>query len=262
MLRLTRQFFDSKTLFERITGGTHKIAGGAGLVSAMKQRWFYNRVAKSLLLPLCNGRFESVDSDLLEGGPEALKFVVESLAAADFNALTPTTEESLLSRLQTSGEDWRGEWSMGQVQMVRLEKLQVIMGALRGEDLKNKTVVPLFGQFFVLDNADASLAELPMRERLELLRKELHAGVVIQGEVLVKIDQVVKGEPQLAIDHLLKLEASIIPHPDVATEFRPAGTPHSQPPAEGVIFEATDWRVVDINGIMDGNFPIDYELSE
>jgi hypothetical protein len=175
--------------------------------------------------------------------------------------VTPTLDERLLSRMQTSG-DFKDVWSLGRVQAVSLEKLQVVMGVLRGEDLKNKTVVPLFGQFFVLDNADASINELSMRQRLELLRKELHAGVVVQGEVLVKVDQVINGETHLSVDHLITMEAMIIPHPDVATEFRPVATPHSEPPSEGVTFEVTEWKIVDFNRVLDGNFPIDFNVSQ
>jgi hypothetical protein len=237
--------------------------GGVGKVDVnFKERLFYNRVGRQLLFPLCDGRFETILADLIEGGPQVLRHLSSMVTNQDKNGIIACTEDNLSNKIiEESFKEETGavKWEISGINSVRVNKLQCIMGFVRGDDLKQKLVIPMMGQIFVIDAGDLP-DDLNFRQRLELLKNELSGGVTVRAQVYVNCTQMLTvgsiTDANPSVDHLINLEMKLTPHSDIATQYRPTSTPNTPPPDE-VTLECSEWKLVDINNIMGGNHPID-----
>ena len=195
-------------------------------------------------------RFESVEEDLIKGAPVVLKHLFRCLNDSDSNAIALVCEDKLTAKIQ--GElkiSDAKKFPVPEIDSVRLLRLQLLMGALRGEDISEKSVLPFWGQMFVLRHGAEDMDSGGFRERIDLIRKELHAGMVVMAEMEL-------GSSSDRKYHRIVLECSVTPNPEIATSFRPVSQPHTDP-TPAVAFEGGEWRVADWNNVLNGNFPVD-----
>ena len=268
MLRATRSLFKSFTTpsearacLLRVMNG-HPDPPSVGLLTAIKLGLF-NRVAHGLLWPLSAGYFENIYGDLSVGSIAALRFVSNAIDQKDKNAIRSCTDNELGDTLVNAIEMAKEEddkdggtissnfHSIPESATISAHSIRLCCwwGAVRGDDVKQVNAVDWFGQKIILEPDEDLRAGY--RQGRSMLFKALLRGLTVRAEVGLDVMRDVHTLEQ----HLLDFEMSLIPHPDLATDFRPTGTPHAPPPSE-VSFETTEWKLVDVNKILGGNPPL------
>jgi len=231
---------------------------------SLAQSLIYNPVAQMALKPYCYGRFNDIVSDLRTGAPEALQYLARHISVKDFNAISLCTEESFATKIkaEVQSED-SPHWVIKKVNSCQLKKLKVFLGAIRGDNVPDNRLRSILGLCYVIVDVEgvmAKVGDLPFLEFLNKVR-ELQTdrlnGVIIQADLLIDVEQSLERENESTENavHWLKLEMSVVPHSESATEFRPTNNPTEEPKLT-VAFEPTDWKIVDLNNFMNGNHPL------
>ena len=225
------------------------------------RRFFYNDVAKTILQPFCYGRFATVKEDLIAGAPEALQYLARHVSTKDFNAINLCTEDSLAKKVKDGLSDKDAvSWEINKVLSTDITTLHVILGAIRGDKVDADLMRSFMGLDYVINNkmiekfGDRPFSEL-LGSASDIYKDQMN-GVIIQADVLITVEQAINSvQSPEPVNHWLKLEMSIIPHGESSTEFRPTSNPQAEPQLS-VAFEPTDWKIVDVNNVMNGNPPI------
>jgi hypothetical protein len=255
MLTATRFFRSAETgLLKSVSAGMTQ-----PLPAGLLKRFLNNSVATKFITRMHRRRFESIPDDLIAGAPAALQYLARHVAAKDFNAINLCAEESFAKKIEQelSAEANTG-WEISKIINTQLGSLNVIIGAVRGDKVDPNLLRTMFGLQFVVVDIDKVMEEKGLFElpSLHELQVDKLNGMIIQADMLVDVEQTTSSEEiSKQVRHWLKLEMSIIPHSEAATEFRPTSNPTEEPPLL-VAFEPTDWKIVDLNNFMRGNSPI------
>jgi len=229
------------------------------LPDGLLKRFVYNSVASRFVTVMHRRRFETIPADLIAGAPAALQYLSRHITSRDVNAINLCTEETLAKRIeQELSAAPVADWEITKVINTQIGSLKVIIGAVRGDKVDPRLLRTMLGLQFVVVDIDKVLEEKGLFEMptLHELQVDRLNGMIIQADMLVDVEQKTAGDDHAhQVRHWLKLEMSIIPHSEAATEFRPTNNPTEEPPML-VAFEPTDWKIVDLNNFMSGNPPI------
>ncbi|CEM23666.1 unnamed protein product [Vitrella brassicaformis CCMP3155] len=237
-------------------------------LSLMMQR----HLIKKELAVMAPQTFRSFDEDLPRGAEGALRFLADKLSSADVDALSDCLENTLCRPFEevlriVKENEFKVHFEILKVHKITLDKVVLIMGAQRGEALRDRRIRAVFGHHIVEEKSDVEKARQGMgsehvREILDrgnLLLVDCEVTVSQIFSVATKDRKVVLGSPDPSeATHRLRFEASLTlrnPH----LSFTPSPDQKSwdsmmRPPD----FEASDWYLVDINGMSgeDRNYPI------
>lgn len=192
------------------------VGGARGLPHAGPlQGLVYNPMAKMYMRSACPGYFDAVDGDLPKGAIAVLETLVASSPG------TPSREEYLsilsLGCEKKFFDEWKKNdafsWKLDRIRSARLDSLYAVIGAQRGDSVKGKQFIQLFGQHFVVSPEFAAAIKITdLKERASKSLPFLFAdGALIRSRVMVTVDQVVNGEAKKNVEHMLTLEISLTP---------------------------------------------------
>jgi hypothetical protein len=256
-----------------VTGGAKGLPRGGIIQSAV-----YNKMIKYYMTTACPGCFEKMEHDIPKGAIAGLETLVASTTSDEWmTVLEAISDKKFFSEWNKavqysrdpnnrSGFDSQSttaapglEWKLERIRSARVDTIYGIIGAQRGDSMKGKQFIELFGQHFVLSPEFANAIRIPdFRERASKSLPYLFAdGAVIRARVIINVDQTVSlSEPtmqQQNLEHLVTLEMSLTPRIGkkgiLASETILEMT--EEPMTTG------DWKIVDINFSLSDNYPLD-----
>lgn len=256
--RVLGRYFSSSATSEFFTQVT---AGAKGLPRAgLYQSVVGNQMAKYYVRTACPGFFDGLEAELPKGATAALETLVASTQSDEYMTVLGHCSEKRFF------EQWKlacspaAQWKLDHVRSARIDTLYAVIGALRGDSMKGKQFVELFGQHFVVSPEFAASIKIPdFRQRATKCLPYLFAdGAVVRARALVTVDQQLKlGEgdwvKQENVEHLLTLELALTPRIGKQSML-----------ASESILELTEdpmkpgnWQIADANFALSDNYPLE-----
>jgi hypothetical protein len=243
------------TTILEVTGGAKGLPR-AGLV----QSAVYNKMIKYYMTTACPNYFEEMERDIPRGAIAGLETLVASTTSPEFMAvLDACSDRKFFVPWKSALEKSDFKWTLGKINSAKLDTVYGIIGAQRGDTMKGKQFVELFGQHFVVSPEFANAIKIQdFRERASKCLPYLFAdGAIIRARVLIEVDQTVtkseKIEQQKGVEHLVTLEMSLTPR--IGKKSILASETILEMTEEPM--NAGDWRIVDVNFSISDNYPLD-----
>ncbi len=257
-LRLCSSVTDE--ILKEVTGGAKGLPRAGPIQSAV-----YNKMIKYYMTTACPNYFEDMEKDIPRGAIAGLETLAASSTSGEYMAvLDACSEKKFFSSWKSAVESSNGtfKWNLNRIKSARLDTVFGIIGAQRGDVMKGKQFVELFGQHFIVSPEFANAIRIPdFRERASKCLPYLFAdGALIRARVVIGVDQTVTlphaaAEPmeQKGVEHLVTLEMSLTPRIGKKSIL-----------ASETILEMTeepmtagDWRIVDVNFSLSDNYPLE-----
>ena len=189
--RFVRRSFTTKSFLAEVTGGAKGLPR-AGLYQSLVGK----QMTKYYLRTACPGFFDGIDQDLPKGAMAALETVVASTTSEEYmEMLKEGSEPEWFRQWKLAVAENKEEfWKLNRINGAEVDTLFAIIGAQRGDKMKGKQFVELFGQHFVISPEFAEAIKTPdFRERATKCLPHLFAdGAIVRARVLVNVDQSVK----------------------------------------------------------------------
>lgn len=248
-------------ILQEVTGGAKGLPR-AGLV----QSTVYNKMIKYYMTTACPNYFDDMEKDIPRGAIAGLETMAASSNNAEFMAVLDACSEkkffkSWKSAIEATSETSTFKWTLNRIKYARLDTVYGVIGAQRGDHMKGKQFVELFGQHFIVSPEFAEAIRIQdFKERASKSLPFLFAdGAIIRARVIIGVDQTVKLPSELSeseqknVEHLMTLEMSLTPRIGKKSIL-----------ASETILEMTeepmtagDWRIVDVNFSMSDNYPLE-----
>ena len=257
-LRLCSSVTDE--ILKEVTGGAKGLPRAGPIQSAV-----YNKMIKYYMTTACPNYFEDMEKDIPRGAIAGLETLAASSTSGEYMAvLDACSEKKFFSSWKSAVESSNGtfKWNLNRIKSAKLDTVFGIIGAQRGDAMKGKQFVELFGQHFIVSPEFANAIRIPdFRERASKCLPYLFAdGALIRARVVIGVDQTVTlphaaEEPvdQKGVEHLVTLEMSLTPRIGKKSIL-----------ASETILEMTeepmtagDWRIVDVNFSLSDNYPLE-----
>ena len=245
-------------VLKEVTGGAKGLPRAGPIQSAI-----YNKMIKYYMTTACPNYFEEMEKDIPRGAIAGLETLAASSTSAEFmTVLDACSEKKFFSSWKSAVESSSGsfKWDLNRIKSARLDTVFGIIGAQRGDQMKGKQFVELFGQHFIVSPEFANAIRIPdFRERASKCLPYLFAdGALIRARVVIGVDQTLtlpQADPveQKNVEHLVTLEMSLTPRIGKKSIL-----------ASETILEMTeepmtagDWRIVDVNFSLSDNYPLE-----
>lgn len=252
----------SVEVLKEITGGAKGLPRAGPIQSAV-----YNKMIKYYMTTACPNYFEEMEKDIPRGAIAGLETLVASSTSGEFmSVLDACSEKKFFSSWKSaveSCEEGSFKWNLTKINSARLDTVFGIIGAQRGDPMKGKQFVELFGQHFIVSPEFANAIRIPdFRERASKCLPFLFAdGAVIRARVLIGVDQTITlpnaSTPglveQKGVEHLVTLEMSLTPR--IGKKSILASETILEMTEEPM--NAGDWKIVDVNFSMSDNYPLE-----
>ncbi|EDO07889.2 hypothetical protein BBOV_III003250 [Babesia bovis T2Bo] len=232
---------------------------GRTVTSSVFQRVVHNRIGMFGAKMLSQKKMDKLNENYIDGAKCALNFVVDAITDGDFSGLRGCCERGLydffnqgMNYLERIG--LKLDVKITDIKDVKMDVFLLTIGGHRGDTIQ----APYIMKQAVGHQILVSLPKSPIsgtvdmlnsrKQNRELIMQTFEKGAIARMEVLLKVRQALRlldtggnvlwEDPRKLITHKLTLESAIY-----------------APSRESEGTDPTDWTVVDVNGILNGNPP-------